>query len=533
MRQQILRLGKNSMIYGVGTMLTRFINLLLLPLYTAYLTPSDYGVLAFLALLGFIAEPIFSLGLGAGMGPCYFENNDEKHKATSVWTAFLLLFASASILIAIGLVFPRQLSQMTFRTTDYSRLVSFSLSGIAVHVLSTPFVYRLQFEERVIPFVVLTLISTLASIGLSLLTVVFLSWGILGIVFSQIAGHSIHLILFMLFAGRDTEFHISWIIGKELLRLSLPLVPSFAFLFLLLQSNRYILQWFRGLDTVGIYSVGFNLGAAMRIAVGAFQTAWYPYFMSYMDRQEEAQSLFGRIFTYYVYAFGSLCLIFFIVAKPVVLTMTQPSFHDAYLVVGFSATAQFLIGLFSLSLPSIYFAKEVKYMSLVQGVAAAMAVLLNMVLIPTLGMFGAGIGLVAGFLAMVVLLQAWNVKRKCDYLWIDYEWIRILKFSSLFIIFAGVALYRRYWPLWMEVILSIGLMVVLVGATLVLLTNRERLLVQHLMCTALSRCLNRSNKSDASAIDAVDAGSPREHSAEYDMTVNHCLAGSIMKTTDK
>lgn len=75
MKQQILNLGKDSLIYGVGSVVTRFIGLLTLPIFTAYLTPEEYGVLAMLGLLTMVAQPVFSLGLAAAMGPSYFRSD--------------------------------------------------------------------------------------------------------------------------------------------------------------------------------------------------------------------------------------------------------------------------------------------------------------------------------------------------------------------------------------------------------------------------------------------------------------------------
>ena len=106
---------------------------------------------------------------------------------------------------------------------------------------------------------------------------------------------------------------------KELLRLGLPLVPSFAFLFILMHSNKYILEWHSGLEAVGIYSIGFNFGMAISIITGGIATAWYPFFMSYLNKLDEARLVFGRILTYYFLAIGLLCAAFFIFAKPIVV----------------------------------------------------------------------------------------------------------------------------------------------------------------------------------------------------------------------
>ena len=126
----------------------------------------------------------------------------------------------------------------------------------------------------------------------------------------------------------------------------------------------------------------------MSVPVDALTVAWVPYFMSFIDRREEAEVLFGRIVTFYVIGFGTLSLMFYIFARPVVMLMTQPAFHNAYQAIGLSATAYFFSGLYSLLLPAMYFAKEVKYQTLIQAVAATFGVMANFVFIPAFDILG-------------------------------------------------------------------------------------------------------------------------------------------------
>jgi O-antigen/teichoic acid export membrane protein len=223
--------------------------------------------------------------------------------------------------------------------------------------------------------------------------------------------------------------------------LGAPLIPSFASLFIMQQMNRYILQWFGGLEVVGVYSIGYNIGLVMGLIVTGFTNAWYPYFMSFVDKKDEARILFGRILTYYVFGCGMLSLLFYAAAKPVVMIMTQPEFHEAFKVVGMSATAQSLIGVFSILLPGMYFAKDVKNVSLIQAISALIAVGLNVILIAMFELLGAAIGLVLGFLAMVILQQIWNLKR--HYLDIRYEWPRIAWFGLFYISYIVVMTWER------------------------------------------------------------------------------------------
>jgi O-antigen/teichoic acid export membrane protein len=174
--------------------------------------------------------------------------------------------------------------------------------------------------------------------------------------------------------------------------------------------------------------------------------------MAYQDRSDEAKPLFGRIFTYYVLGFGALSLLFFIAARPAVMILTQEPFHEAYVAVGPSATAQFLIGAHSVLLAGMYFARQVKYQAVVQALAAAASLGLNVVLIPVLGILGGAVALAAGFLVMVVGQHVWNVRR--HYLAVEYDWVRVGRFTLVFVIYAAAFSWPRDFSLALEIVLS-------------------------------------------------------------------------------
>jgi O-antigen/teichoic acid export membrane protein len=143
-------------------------------------------------------------------------------------------------------------------------------------------------------------------------------------------------------------------------------------------------------------------------------------------------------------------------------------------VVGLSAGAQFFVGLFSVLLPGIYFAKEVKYVSLVQVVTALIAIGFNLLFIPLLGLLGAAITLMFSFLAMAVLMQLWNLKRKDSYLEVKYEWNRIRWFVLIYLGCAVFTLWERSLPWFTEVTLSVILLIFLPIMLYAFLNSYER-----------------------------------------------------------
>ena len=447
-------LVKNSLIYGVGQALSRFIGFLLLPVFTAYLSPADYGILAILGVMNLVATALFSLGFGAATGLCYFEGCHPLRKAQTIWTSLFILAACVLALGAMAILFPQNISGMLFKTPAHVRLVTLSLLSAGTVILNLQLLLYLMFEKRALLYAAISLVITILTLGMSVLAVVVLGRGVAGMVESILIANSIGLAMLAVPAVRGLPFCLSGTVARDLLRFGVPLIPSSFFLFVLQQGNQYLLERFRGLGEVGIYVIGFNFGLVMNLLATAFSSAWYPHFMSYMDRPSEARDILSRVVTFYILGAGMISLLFYAAARPVVLVMTQPPFHEAYRMIGPAATAFSLGGLFMVLLPPLYYTQDVKYLSAIQGAAAALAVIFNLVLIPTLGMVGAAAALVLGNLSLVVIQLAWYRARRRTYVQIAYEWRRILPFGALYVLFCSLTLWPRQLTLSHEMVFS-------------------------------------------------------------------------------
>ncbi|MGH2462322.1 MAG: lipopolysaccharide biosynthesis protein [Candidatus Limnocylindria bacterium] len=476
MRSQILRLGRNTAIYGIGQVLLRMVSLLLLPLYTSYLTPADYGISSILGVMTYFLTPIFALGISGALGIVYFGREEPRDRAATIWTAFTTLAASAALLAIGGWAVSDRLAVLLFptgqSTYDLSYLVTVALLTAATSIATQPLLARLQFEERAKTFVAITLSSSALSIALSVVLIVGLGRGVAGFIESAAIAQALTLVVAMVVSLRGLFFQVRPTIARELLVVGIPLIPGFLAIFVMLQANKALLQAGAGLDELGIYTVGFNIGLLMTLLVSGFTSAWFPFFSSFMHQQDRAGALFARVMTYYVLGAGTVSLLFFIGAQPLIRLATQPPFWGAYVSVGPSAAAQFLIGVHSVLVAGMYFTQKVRAGVVIQGAAATVSVVLNLLLIPPLGAAGAAIAVVLGFVTMVVLQHGWNVARVGFH--VPYEWRRLAAFAAIYVTTAVFFLWNRSWPLAAELGLSVLATVLVVGLVLAIVSPAER-----------------------------------------------------------
>jgi O-antigen/teichoic acid export membrane protein len=436
LKAALTRLAKGSLIYGIGGMLQRFMGLLLLPFFTRVLTPQDYGVVALVSLVSVAMSGLFTLGTGNSMGLLYYRELDIAKRPTIIWSNVLLLTGNAVFWYSLVFVSAPMLSALMFQSDRYADLIRLAILGSVFSTIADPWLAYLRLEEKAKRYVVITLISSLLSIGLSIWFVLVQGIGVKGVILAGTLAQGIMFAVIWLMIGRELPFHINPSLFRPLVRIGFPSIFGLFSFLLIDYADRQMIERLVSLDALGVYSVGYSFAMVMSITTGAFGTAWPPFFMSYLNRQNEARIIFARVLTYYLIGFGALIVLFFPAAKPIVLMMTAPSFHEAHMVVGLVAAGFMLKGCYLITLPGIYFAGKLHKQSAVEWVAAIANIGLNLWLIPLFGIVGAALATFISYLTLPIF--AWLVAR--HYLTVDYEWQRLVKISMA-ILLASALLY--------------------------------------------------------------------------------------------
>jgi O-antigen/teichoic acid export membrane protein len=463
------RLLRGSAIYAVGSLANRLVALLLLPVFTAYLHPSEFGVLAMLVAMQTLLVPLFSLGLGTSIGVCYFNTADVAERRRIIWSAAWLGLAAGAALALAGLIGEESLSRLVLGDGTYAPHTAWAVGNAALGVLSMPWQLKLQFEERPGAFVTATVAGVLVTAGMSLWLVIGMKLGAIGALAGAFSGHLATLLVAVALAGTLPAAAPRGRHLRELLRHGVPMVPSFLLLFLLQQGVRWPLGWQHGLDAVGIYSVGASFGGAMALLTAAFANAWTPFALGYAQRTDEAPRALGQVSFYYVAAFGLLTCLFFLFAVPLVLFFANETYRGAAGVVGLSAASHFFLGLFGVLLPPLYFAKRVGNVVVTQLGAAVVACVLAWWLIPPYGVLGAGATVALAALALVVL--QWAALRLLPVVRISYDYGRIGALVAVFACVGWLSFGIRYTDLLTGAFQAAGLALV-AGIAVYMLTPR-------------------------------------------------------------
>lgn len=469
-KAQLIRLAKGSVVYGIGGMLNRFLSFFLIPVFTRYLNPEDYGIMAMLSVMTMLFSGLFSLGTGNALGICYFGTENKEDRRKMVWSTCALLLVNSGLLLLLAFLFSKQLSVLALSSPQYYELVILSFASLAISNIVMPLHSYLRMEERAKTYVAITVTLTLLTLSVNIYAVVFLGMGVRGIVYSGFISSVFMFIISIGVVGRMLKpgFDFHWI--PKLVKIGYPSIFGVGAFFIIGYLNRFLLQRFDGLSELGLFSLGYSFGMVMfLIAEGAFGAAWPPYFISFLNKRDEARVLFGKVFKYAVVGYGLVVLLFFIMAEPVVKIMTAPAFHSAYTVVGFIAAACVLKVCYLIMLPGFYFEAKLHIQTGIEWTAALIALILYFILIPLFHKEGAAIATVLAYLSLPLLTHFIGKK----YFRVHYEWKRIGIFLCGFVSLMGLSFIPFTDYLAIKVTINIAFFITFIFFTYFFVLTRE------------------------------------------------------------
>jgi len=413
---------KHSSIYIFGMILSKAVSFILLPLYTRYLTPEDYGVLGLIYMTSDVLTMLLAMGLTASVLRFYSAEEIQENKNKVISTA---LIAGSILFVGIfGILsfYAGLTSQIVFGSTDYTphcRLMYFTMVLFAT--IEVPLAY-LRASARSFEFVIINTVRLVLQLGLNIWFIVFLGQGVLGVLYSTLITFVVISAYLVFMTIKSCGFHFSFEMFKKMIVYGFPLIFAEVGAFIITFSNRYILNAYSTLTEVGLFNLGYKFGMVVTMMfLIPFHQHWAAE-MFEIDKRSDKERAFARVFTMVMGI--SLILLFgvSVYVREVIKVMSNPEYLDAYKVVPIICLAYFFSGMMDYVQLGVLIKKRTKYVAYSTAVAAGICLLLNFALIPYFGMYGAAGATVAAFLARFILTYIWSQKLYP----LKYEWSRII-----------------------------------------------------------------------------------------------------------
>jgi O-antigen/teichoic acid export membrane protein len=456
---QLRRLAKHSAVYGVGGILSRFLAVLLLPLYTSYLGTEGFGKIETITALSTVLVIVLSAGISSAFFRFYFDSHDPARRVLVVRTAFWFTMGMATAGLVLGCVLATPLAHL-LRLGDDPWLVRAGAVGLWAQMNYAQLTNLFRVEERSVQFVIASVANILITVGVTVLLVVGLDKGPTGAVVGNFVGT---LAVYLVLVGYR-RYQLGWQFDRSLLRemnrFGLPLVPSALALWAINFIDRFFVAVYKGQGEVGVYSLAVRASSVIVFLMIAFRLAW-PAFAYSIDDDASARRTYSYVLTYLLFVCCWISLALGALAPWIVkvLAPTKPEFHRADEAVGLLAFASTAYAGYTVLAIGIGRARQTQFNWIVSGAAAALNVGLNFVLIPRYGMMGAAVSTAAAYIALFAGMTL-NSQRVYP---VPYQWRRVLTLSAVAIGLAAVGYELRSLPISIALCLAYPLLLLPLG----------------------------------------------------------------------
>ena len=387
------KLLQQSGFYLLGQVLPKAFAFFLIPIWTAYLTPSDYGITGTLAAYSGILNIVLMLGIYGSVSRHYFEyQNDQERQREFISTNFLFMVFFSGGAIALLAIFGQPIwAAATSNVIPFQPLVVLTLITCFAGLIYR-FPYTLfQAQQKAHKCVSLDLALFLASISLSLALVVGMKKGVYGMVLGAcIAQVTVTAVAVAILAKEWLVPRFRWQYVLESLRFGLPLVPHLLSGWALNFVDRVMLERMVPLDEVGRYTLGYNLGMILLTIVTSINEAYQPYYFKLMSGgSPEPGRKIVRIVLIYTAGIGFLALVGSLFAGELVALLTPVKYHASARYVPPILLGYLMVGFYFFISSPLFFFKKTSLLPLVTGTAALLNIALNYLLIPRYGAIAA------------------------------------------------------------------------------------------------------------------------------------------------
>jgi O-antigen/teichoic acid export membrane protein len=397
MNEHLAKLFRNAAVYGFGRIVGKVISFLLIPFYTFYFSPAEYGVMEVLNLTVMVAAVLLAPGLATAVMRFYYDSDDprERNLAISTGLAFTLLVGGC--IAALVVLFPDWPAYALLGNIKYRTLIQLAGCGFFFSFSSDIGWVYLRGQQRSGLYTFLTQSSMIASVILNIYFVSIRKMGVAGVFWVNILVTAVIWAVLVAITLRQAGGRLSPTKLLGLLKFGTPLFTIWLAAYVLNYSDRFFLLRFRGIEAVGVYALGYKFAYIISLLViQPFQLIWEP--QSYeISKRQDAAGLFSQIFALYSVALISMALILSLLIPEIFGIMVDAKFSTAWRFVPLIAFGYAVQGIGLFFEAGLLIRKKNVALSMIGIASIATCLLLNLGLIWAWGAWGAAGATFASF----------------------------------------------------------------------------------------------------------------------------------------
>ena len=407
---------------GAVQVLTSLGNFFLLPIVTKSLGTHYYGLWAQICITVSLISPLALMGLS--MGLIRFLSSETKKEVIKEAVYSILFFVTISGFLASFLLysFAKPLATFGFKDPEATYFIQAGSLLILLSVIEPVSLFYFRVFRQIKKFSLLTLFEAFGKL-LFILVLLKMGYGLLGVIAATLFVQSVIILIAFLTIISQIGFVIPrFTYIMEYLQFSLPLTPNALIRWITESSDKYLVTYFLSLESVGVYSAACSFGSLIQLFVGPLQLILLPELSKLYDENkiDEVEIYMSHSLRYFLLisipaVFGLSAL-----AKPLLSVLTTEDFLSGWLVIPVIALSGLLAGVVQIFINTLFIIKKTKAQTYINLAGAVSNTLINLFLIPSVGIVGAALSTLFAYFLMAALCTHMSLKYfKHDFCYLD------------------------------------------------------------------------------------------------------------------
>lgn len=420
-----MSLARNTTIYTIGNLLPALAGFLLLPLYSNYMTPEEYAIIASMEVLAYIYGVLVNFNLERASYRFYFDKDDVQWRKDLFFTLHSSSIALAVVWLLIVLLL-QDIISMIFPSIPFWPIYILVFGRATVEVLlSVPQQY-FQVTEKPLHFVGINLLRFFLNVSLVLWFLIVLEEGAEGILTASLIASSLLVPISIYIALKYFRGSFRVEILKDALNFCWPFIPTLIVAWIINLSDRVFLEYYAESSQLGIYGMAYKISSVYLLMMGAYHTAYLPRFYKLANDIDQVSAKLQLKKDAIVNITVHIVLLFMLLlwAHELVLWLLDEKYEDVTDILRLI----FISHLFA-AIPVVTYSaallqsKKTKLNMYAAILAAIINVILNTILIPVYGMYGAAIATVISMVSLFIIQylaakQAYFIELPWKILWL-------------------------------------------------------------------------------------------------------------------
>jgi len=392
----------NTSIYMFSSIFSFAVSILVLPVYTRYLSPTEFGIVVLFIMFGSLLTGFLSINLHFASYRYYFKYKEDLEKfkiLNSTNMVFLLLIFSLSG----GIIYFSSgwFSSTLFDSLLTKRLIQLSFLSGCLEYLFLYMTTLLTAQVRAIPFTVITISRILLNTIFSFFFIFQYSLTYMARINAILITQGLLVFCLIMVTKNMFSHKISLDSLKKSLKLCLPTIPHQLLGIIQGSFDKTMLNKFTGSASVGFYSFGEKFSVVLKTTMDSVGKVWNPFFMdkAHENTIESKKAIVTRFYELaFFFMIIGLCLIYF--SEEMIKLLTTKEFYPSMYVVPIYVYYYLFAIIGTLTMNQISYSEKMKYILPASVISLIINVFLNILLIPRFGAVGA-----AGATAVATLFQ--------------------------------------------------------------------------------------------------------------------------------